>query len=217
MNQRPEQFRCRHIFTDGRRCGSASLRAENFCFYHDTTRRPAPRSKATALAPFANPADDFQIAMPEDRHAVQHAIGEILRRVAANQLDSRRAALLLYGLQIASSNLPRADKTAKDPKTNAADLIDEVVADPELGPIAPIGPPLAVDRELNTIQKLLLRREVDRREIAEQKLAIVLEAFPDAASALPKGPIAPATANFFYDEKGDFQWKPEVYNLPSAT
>lgn len=213
MNQRPEQFRCRHIFTDGRRCGSASLRAENFCFYHDTTRRPAPRSKATALAL----GDDFQIAMPEDRHAVQHAIGEILRRVAANQLDSRRAALLLYGLQIASSNLPRADKAAKDSKTNAADLVDEVVADPELGPIAPIGQPLAADRELNSIQQLLLRREVDRREIAEQKLAIVLEAFPDAASALPKGPIAPATANFFYDEQGNFQWKPEVYNLPSAT
>ena len=34
----PKRYRCRHIFIDGRRCGSPSLRREPFCYYHHTTR-----------------------------------------------------------------------------------------------------------------------------------------------------------------------------------
>ena len=30
----PRRFQCRHIFTDGHRCGSPCLRGEEFCFYH---------------------------------------------------------------------------------------------------------------------------------------------------------------------------------------
>ena len=36
------QYQCRHIFTDGHRCGSICLRGEPFCYYHHTTRKPAP-------------------------------------------------------------------------------------------------------------------------------------------------------------------------------
>ncbi len=212
MNERSEQFRCRHIFTEGRRCGSASLRAEQFCYFHHTTRRPAPRPRNTAIAL----GDDFQIALPEDRHAIQHAIGEILRRVAANQLDSRRAALLLYGLQIASANLPRATKSGKETKPAAADLVDEVIADLELGSIAPLGEPLDPTTGLTYAQQRLFQRAEDGRELAEIKLAAVLKAFPEAASAIP-AKIALPSAPYTYDEEGKLQWKPEVYNLPSAT
>jgi hypothetical protein len=45
--------------------------------------------------------------MPEDRSAIQLAIGEVLRRIASNDIDPHRAGLLLYGLQIASLNLPK--------------------------------------------------------------------------------------------------------------
>ncbi len=36
----PKRYQCRHIFTDGHRCGSPCLRHEDFCYYHHTTRRP---------------------------------------------------------------------------------------------------------------------------------------------------------------------------------
>ena len=36
---------CRHIFTDGHRCGSPSLTDELFCYYHHTTRKPLANPK----------------------------------------------------------------------------------------------------------------------------------------------------------------------------
>jgi hypothetical protein len=104
----PKRYQCRHIFTDGHRCGSPCLRQEDFCYYHHTTRRPVqdPRQRQirTAL---------FDLPMPEDRAAIQRSIGEVLRRIARNEIDRRRAGLLLYGLQIASTNLPRDPKPTR--------------------------------------------------------------------------------------------------------
>ena len=118
---------CRHIFTDGHRCGSPCLRNEDFCYYHHTSRKPAPRH------PRESPG--FDIAPPEDRSAIQHTIGEVLARVASEQLDPRRAGLLLYGLQIASFNLPRQAALKTPPERDA--IVDEITMDPELGPLAP--------------------------------------------------------------------------------
>jgi len=97
----PNRHRCRHIFVDGRRCRSASLRHEDFCYYHHTTRHPMadPAARKARLS-------TLDLTIPEDRASIQLSIGLILQRIASNDLDPRRAGLLLYGLQIASSNLP---------------------------------------------------------------------------------------------------------------
>lgn len=121
----PKRYRCRHIFTDGHRCGSPCLRREEFCYYHHTTRRPIEdpsqrRARTTA----------FDLPLPEDRSSIQHAIGEVLQRIAANEIDPKRAGLLLYGLQIASLNLPKAIETKLEP-------VEEIVSHPQYGTLAP--------------------------------------------------------------------------------
>ena len=105
--QRPtgQARRCRHIFTAGRQCGSPSLRQDPFCYYHHTARMHSPR---VPRRPGADTGEDFDFPLPEDRDAVQRGIGEVLRRIAAGRMDSKRASLLLYGLALASNNLPRA-------------------------------------------------------------------------------------------------------------
>jgi len=40
----------------------------------------------------------------EDRTAIQIVLSDVLRALGANLLDTKRAGLLLYGLQIAASN-----------------------------------------------------------------------------------------------------------------
>jgi hypothetical protein len=91
-NQQP-RYQCRHIFTDGHRCGSICLRGEPFCYYHHTTRKPAPRK---TLAPGETAShSSFDLPMPEDRSAIQTSIGLILQRIASNDLDPKRAGLLL--------------------------------------------------------------------------------------------------------------------------
>jgi len=122
-------YQCRHILTDGRRCGSPSLRKEHFCYYHHNTRRPVPKHELESRRGMQGV---FELPNPEDRSAIQHAIGQVLQRIAANELDPRRAGLLLYGLQIASLNLLK-DQQKVVPEA----YVEEVIMDPELGALAP--------------------------------------------------------------------------------
>ena len=137
-----KHYQCRHIFTDGHRCASPCLRHEHFCYYHHTTRRPIAnpqqrRSRRTT----------FHLPLPEDRSAILQSIGEVLQRIAANDIDPRRAGLLLYGLQIANAVLP---KDPKEPTTNTrrtrssraespqkAHTVEDITHDPTHGILAP--------------------------------------------------------------------------------
>ena len=139
MNQQePKRFQCRHIFTDGRRCGSHALRNEHFCYYHHNTRKPIanPKERKARLGTFDLPLPSGSSPV-EDRSAIQAAVGEIIQRIASNDLDPRRAGLLLYALQIASLNLPKERPTAEDEDCLIPPTVDEVIIDPELGPLAP--------------------------------------------------------------------------------
>jgi hypothetical protein len=127
------KYQCRHIFTDGHRCGSPGLRNEKFCYYHHNNRRPVKRNTAIVRN---GEHSNFTIPMPDDRGAIQHSIGNILQGLASDTLDTRRAGLMLYGLQTASHNLPREATNSQD-RPIPPPTVDEVVDDPELGLIAP--------------------------------------------------------------------------------
>ena len=187
-----KQYQCRHIFTEGRRCASPCLRQEEFCYYHHTTRRPVekPRQRRGRRS-------TFDLPHPEDRSAIQCSIGEVLRRIASNDIDPRRAGLLLYGLQIASINLPRAPRstrqssyngrsryhglTTRDEEDSSQDtLVEEIVIDPELGAIAPRAEIVEAEEKLSVVGELL--RDLDRQE-EEREAAEALEAAEAAARA----------------------------------
>ncbi len=121
------RFQCRHVFTDGHRCQSPALRQENFCYYHHTTRKPVPKQE---LAKRKSRRATLHIPLPEDRSAIQHSIGQVLQLLGSNELDTKRAGLLLYGLQIASQNLPKPN-----PKAYPWPTVDEITED-GLAPVA---------------------------------------------------------------------------------
>jgi hypothetical protein len=170
----PKRFQCRHVHANGRRCGSPALRNEHFCYYHHATRRPAPKSNA----PRYPDADRHPFALPavEDRSSLQLALNFVLGRIASNDLDPKRAGLLLYGLQIAVCALPREPRSAASaavceyghacvpssgthPNPNPAnDFQDDIALDPELGPLAPIAellPPKPEDRPMSSVGRIL--------------------------------------------------------------
>jgi hypothetical protein len=122
---KPIRYKCRHIFHDGHRCGSPALREEEFCYYHHTSRRPIQEAPTRRRR-----QSRFTVPSPEDRSAIQTSIGLVLTRLASNDLDPRRAGLLLYGLQIASLNL------GKPVLAEPATTVDQIVLDPTHGPIA---------------------------------------------------------------------------------
>src|SRR6266496_4546133 len=171
MTDAPKRYQCRHIFTDGHRCGSPCLRHEEFCYYHHTTRRPVE-----------NPGDrrrrqaHFDIPLPEDRSAIQCSIGEVLLRIARNEIDPKRAGLLLYGLQIARLNLP---PVPKKPKQDTYP-VEEIVIDPTLGTLAP-------------------RIEVGKAQVPEERHSVVARLLRDTDPLLDEIPGAPRPASGTWD------------------
>jgi hypothetical protein len=152
----PKRFQCRHILTSGRRCRSASLHGEQFCYYHHTTRRPAPRHRGV------HPAQSiFEMPLIDDREGIQFALAQILNRLTTGQLDPKRANPILYTLKLAIWNLhetrpaaaPRRDSRdsressssssresiSTDPNANDTnEFVEDLILDEDLGPIAPI-------------------------------------------------------------------------------
>jgi hypothetical protein len=134
------RYLCRHIFTDGHRCGSPALRQEQFCYYHHASRRPAPDPGKHR---YIDAAEPFTLPIVEDRASALLVISQILSRIASNDLDPTRAASLIAGLRVAVALLPRqprpAPSTQPTPEPIAhRELIDDPILDEAHGPIAPI-------------------------------------------------------------------------------
>jgi hypothetical protein len=193
MTHTTKRFQCRHIFTQGHRCGGPCLRHEEFCYYHHTTRRPIQD-----LADRRARQSHFSLAMPEDRAAIQVSIGEVLLRIASNEIDTKRAGLLLYGLQIASLNLPRDPQPTRPSRYGQTRfegpetaLIEDIEADPTLGTLAPRAELNTTERRSQTIVGRLLE-ELDREEALEaQQRAQQQEAHPQEAQQPQTQPQTP--------------------------
>jgi hypothetical protein len=89
------------------RCGSPALRGESFCFYHHPTRAAVRNPHERRARRAARQA--FTVPAPTCHADVQRSMGELARRIAANQIDLKRAALLLNALQIVARELPVHD------------------------------------------------------------------------------------------------------------
>jgi hypothetical protein len=81
------------------------MRNHAFCYYHARLHSNTKRGFA----------DNFAIPIPEDSAAVQESLGRLFQAILSSSIDQKKTAQLLWGLQIASSNLARKPK--KDPDT----------------------------------------------------------------------------------------------------
>ena len=110
--------RCRHIKVNGTQCGSPALRSKNFCFYHQQDR--PLKVECYSEGPYAT----GEIALPlfEDAHSVQTVIRQVVQMVLQKRLERKTASLLLYALQIASSNLKRIELEKPQPEQVVTNL-----------------------------------------------------------------------------------------------
>lgn len=104
--------RCHHIKTNGTQCGSPALRDHRFCYYHQQYRPSSVPTYWKESYPLG------EIAMPEfeDAHSVQFVIRQVVKLTLEQRLDHKTASLVLYALQIASSNLKRLALETPDPQ-----------------------------------------------------------------------------------------------------
>jgi hypothetical protein len=145
---------CRHIRSDGSRCGCIALSGQTFCYYHDRTGKlhrsinPPSDGIQTIIHPIEiqeqiqrNPAiaeyyrpktGPLVLDLPplEDRESVQIALSMVVTAMAQNRIDPKRAGLMVYALQVASSN-------ARNLQPSRGDIVTETVLDDDGQQIAP--------------------------------------------------------------------------------
>jgi hypothetical protein len=111
---------CRHIKTNGRRCKSPSLGLSAFCYFHSRLHRrhknlvensPVLREDSSNHTPSATGQpeylpDPLELDLPplEDAESIQVSISLLIAALARNRIDAKRAAVILYGLQLAATN-----------------------------------------------------------------------------------------------------------------
>jgi hypothetical protein len=147
---------CRHIKINGERCGSPALRNELFCYYHVEFKRYHPRCDSrrdqglTVLHPmtlqdgsqrepiFTEQLPRLNLPELEDRHSIQVALSMVITALTEARIDPKLAALLFYGLQVASTN---AHKLNPIPKRDLGKVSLTVLDEANGNLIAPEGDP----------------------------------------------------------------------------
>lgn len=89
--------RCQHVRLNGERCAQPARRNTNFCRFH---------AKATQTS---QDLREFAEQMPvlEDGASVQISIMKVVRYLMGRPMNDQNARAILYGLQLASTNLAR--------------------------------------------------------------------------------------------------------------
>jgi hypothetical protein len=126
-----EAPRCRYIKVSGTQCGSPALRDKNFCFYHQQ-HRPIV---AECYAEEKYSTGEILLPAFEDAHSIQSVIRKTVQMLLQKRIERKTASLLLYALQIASSNLKRMELEKPQPEQV---VVDTVIGEKWEPPIAPM-------------------------------------------------------------------------------
>ncbi|MDP9268248.1 MAG: hypothetical protein M3P27_07980 [Acidobacteriota bacterium] len=84
--------RCQHVRINGQHCAAPARTGSNWCMFHYGDYEGA-----------AFPTT----GVPEDAASIQLEVGRVIRQLQSQTIETKSAALILYGLQVASMNLRR--------------------------------------------------------------------------------------------------------------
>src|SRR6202158_503276 len=100
MSSYPAKIRrCQHIKVNGTQCGSPALREEKYCYFHMRWRGGSRFAEALQKREISG------LPILEDANSIQVGLAEVMFQLATQEIDHRTAALMLYALQTASTNL----------------------------------------------------------------------------------------------------------------
>lgn len=110
MSRNSQYPLCWHVHANGALCQSPALKDEDYCYFHlrERQRREVlfqARQAASNTVKDADVFDTLDLPMLEDANAIQVAASTLFHALGTRQIRPRRAALMLYALQIAHANL----------------------------------------------------------------------------------------------------------------
>jgi hypothetical protein len=101
---------CQHMKMSGDRCGAPALRDQKFCRFHNCCRPAQVDVSTSATVPPA----PFLLPVLEDAVSIQLAITQVCEHLLERRLDAKKAGVLLYAMQVASSNLGRLKNNSEE-------------------------------------------------------------------------------------------------------
>jgi hypothetical protein len=116
MGRPLEIRRCQHIKVNGTQCGSPARRNEPYCHFH---RENQPERVKVG----GESGVDVLMPVLEDAQSIQSVVRQVIMLVLGGKIDNKQAGVVLYALQIASTNLKRMEVEKPRPA--------QVVIDPE--------------------------------------------------------------------------------------
>jgi len=101
MARLPNQ--CMHTMVDGAQCGSPAMRRARFCYHHKRQHEQfiavsTDRARNSRTLPFTLP-------VLEGANSIQTSLTQIMRLLVAGKIEHKTASVMLYSLQIATTNL----------------------------------------------------------------------------------------------------------------
>ena len=114
--------RCGHIKVNGTQCGSPAQRNERFCYFHQHSR---PITFAFGRRYHDYSSSEVILPAFEDAHSIQLTLRQVTELILRHKIDDKTAGLVLYALQIASSNLKRMELEKPQPEQVVIDLETE--------------------------------------------------------------------------------------------
>ncbi len=93
---------CEHIKSNGEFCGSPALRGRAYCYFHLTYRGRRLRTQKQVMNMECPP---LELPALEDANSIQLALMQVMDALIQGRISTKVSGHLLYGLQIASSNL----------------------------------------------------------------------------------------------------------------
>jgi hypothetical protein len=111
--------KCLHVMVDGSYCGSPAVRHYPFS---TTMRQREQRLELNANRARNSRNAPYNLPILEDANSIQISLTQIMRLLAAGQIERKTASLMLYSLQIATTNLQH---------TSFEPCLPNAVVDPE--------------------------------------------------------------------------------------
>jgi len=164
---------CRHIKPNGSKCPSPAMKERPYCYYHLRVHKLTLGASSPGI-PYEQ--QDLEIPYLEDRGAVQIALSEVVSALAQRRIEFKRAALMIYALQVASSNAKTpADLVAVEQVRDASENEHGEQLAPETTTYEPDDEEYDDDREPTMAELLMggikLRQEYHENERKEEEAA----------------------------------------------
>jgi len=118
--------RCQHIKVNGTQCGSPALRDWPYCYFHDKCR-----PKKIKVGNGGGKKSSILLPPLEDANSIQFTLRQVAQLLLEEKISQKTAGLLLYTLQIASSNLKEVK--AEKPRPQQVVIEPDKVSQTQVG------------------------------------------------------------------------------------